>query len=150
MGRNQRKKNLIRPVLQLKLTLVFLATSASMAALMAYLVVNSLEGRTIGDTEVLPALLPALMRSFWITVAIMIPATLVVGILATFMVAGPLHRLELFLKAVIAGERPADCHLRDGDELQSFCDLLNEATAPLRVAESGDEASREREHADAA
>ncbi len=135
MGRNQRKKNLIRPALQLKITLVFLVTSAAMTALMGFLLVRTLEGETIGTTEVLPAIMPALLKSFWLTIAIMIPTTLVVGVLATFMVAGPLYRFELFLNDIINGERPGDCRLRRGDELTEFADLLNEATAPLRVQE---------------
>jgi hypothetical protein len=33
---------------------------------------------------------------------------------------------------VADGAAPGDCKLREGDELQELCTLLNEATAPLR------------------
>ena len=55
-----------------------------------------------------------------------------VGILATHRLVGPIYRFKVFLKQVADGERPADCKLRQGDELQDVCDLINAATAPVR------------------
>jgi hypothetical protein len=37
---------------------------------------------------------------------------------------------------VADGAAPGDCKLREGDELQELCTLLNEATAPLRKREA--------------
>jgi hypothetical protein len=59
-----------------------------------------------------------------------------VGVLTTFRVAGPLYRIEMFLKQVARGEKPADCRLRKGDELVEFCEVVNLATAPLRRTET--------------
>jgi hypothetical protein len=67
-----------------------------------------------------------------VSLAIVIPVTLVVAVLLTFKVAGPLYRFRVFLNQVKRGERPEDCRIRKSDELQDFCELLNEATAPLR------------------
>jgi hypothetical protein len=72
--------------------------------------------------------------------------TLVVGILATFLVAGPLYRFEQFLRASLNGENPPDCRLRKGDELSEFCGLLNDATRHLRTGKDrSDEVEVERE-----
>ena len=38
----------------------------------------------------------------------------------------------MFLNQVIRGEKPEPCRIRKRDELQDFCKLLNEVTAPLR------------------
>jgi hypothetical protein len=136
MNANQRKKNLIRPTLQLKITLVFLSTSASLMALMAFLTIwlltDDSAGAVGGSSQVLREVMPVLLKAFLISMAILIPTTLVVGVLATFLVAGPLYRFEIFLNSIRNGERPSDCRLREGDELQDFCKLLNEATRPLR------------------
>ena len=76
----------------------------------------------------------------------MLPITATVGILATFRIAGPLNRIEAFLTEVRDGSKPADCIIREGDELRELCDLVNEVTAGLR--EPGvDPAASEREAA---
>ncbi|MFT7485336.1 MAG: hypothetical protein ACI9F9_001184 [Candidatus Paceibacteria bacterium] len=151
MGSNQRKKNLIRPALQLKLTLVFLVTSGSMMSVLGYLVLSSLDGRSVGETEILPLVMDPLLSAFWTAMAIMVFATLLVGTLATFLVAGPLYRLETFLESVIQGEKPRDCKVREGDELTRFCELLNKATEPLRCEfKSSDTESGSDDQADAA
>jgi len=140
MGRrNQRKKNLILPGLQLKITLVFLTTSIAMAVLMAYVTVLTVADQTVGNFEVLPAVLPSILKAFAITLAVMVPITVLVGVLATFLVAGPVYRFKMFLQSIINGERPADCRLRDGDELKGLCELLNVATAPLRQKQDEDQ-----------
>jgi hypothetical protein len=86
---------------------------------------------------------------FVISAAVLLPLTLSVGIVATFRIAGPLHRFETFLRAIANGEKPADCKIRRGDELQEFCTLLNDVTAPLRTgdAPSADAAVARDDHA---
>ena len=136
MKRNLRKKNLIKPALQFKITLAFMATSASLMCLMAFLVILFLTDEGGGkfgvSDQVLDQVIPVLTRSFIITMVLLVPVTLVVGVLATFMVAGPLRCFERFLERVRDGEKPADCSIRKGDELGEFCELLNEVTRPLR------------------
>ena len=75
------------------------------------------------------------MNLFLTSAALFLPLVFAVGVLTTFRFAGPVYRFEQFLKNVIAGKAPADCRLRKGDHLQDFCQLLNQATAPLRVQE---------------
>lgn len=43
--------------------------------------------------------------------------------------------IAAFLGEIIRGEKPDDCRLRKGDELQDLCRLLNRATAELRARE---------------
>lgn len=135
---NLRRKNLICPKLQLKMALVFVATSACFLALMGYLCAWLLTGESFASpseaARVQERVFPILIQAFVISMAVLIPATLIVGILATFLVAGPLYRFEQFLNAVRRGENPPDCRLRKGDELHDFCELLNEVTQPLRTA----------------
>jgi len=136
MTSNKRKKNLIRPSLQLKITGVFMATSAAHLAVMGYMMIFFLKDGTGPTQAISDEVFPILVQTFFITLAVLVPATLVVGILATFLVAGPLYRFEAFLRSVQAGEKPADCRLRKGDELQGFCELLNDVTRPLRAEET--------------
>jgi signal peptidase II len=139
MKHRRRSLRLIRPGLQLRLILVFLALSA-FALLLQYLVFM----RVITHVALyLPhdglILLDELNKTLGfvlaVSFAVFLPITFVVGILTTHRFAGPIYRFERFLREVQRGERPRDCTLRNGDELKDFCALLNEVTAPLRHAD---------------
>jgi nitrogen fixation/metabolism regulation signal transduction histidine kinase len=67
----------------------------------------------------------------------LLPITLLIGIVAATRWTGPQHRLETFLRGILRGERPADVHLRKGDELQDVAQLVNQVTAQLRSSETG-------------
>jgi hypothetical protein len=139
MKPRRRSLRLIRPGLQLRLILVFLGLSA-LSLLLQYMVfATSLsrvaltlphDGLVLLD-EVNRLLIQILAASF----LVFLPVTFVLGILTTHRFAGPIYRFEKFLEQVIRGERPRDCRLRKGDELQDFCQLLNRATEPLRTPE---------------
>jgi hypothetical protein len=62
-----------------------------------------------------------------------------VGVLSTFRIAGPIYRFEQYLRQVVKGEAEGPCRIRDGDELWDLCDLINQATAPLRMRHGEDE-----------
>ncbi len=136
MSSNLRKKTLIRPAMQLRICMTFIAASASGLTVMLAFALALLQGVHIGNDDALSVVMPALMRAYWVAMLVTIPGTLAVGILSTFLVAGPMHRFTLFLTDIVEGKQPEDCHLRAGDELTDFCDLLNKATAPLRVVQS--------------
>jgi len=132
----QRRRKLIKPRLQLKLTLTFVGLSALSLLLQFVLFQNVLTEAALllpNDHDVLVGetnglLLAVLAVSF----LVFLPLTFLVGVLATFRIAGPVYRFEQFLAAVRRGERPADFHLRKGDELTDLAALINEATEPLR------------------
>jgi len=67
-----------------------------------------------------------------VTATLTMPLLCAFGVMASFKIAGPIWRLEKFLTEVRDGKQPNDCRLRDGDEMQDFCRLVNQATAPLR------------------
>ena len=147
----RRRKKLIQPRLQLKLTLIatlttvtatllqFLLFSSAIAELAAKLPHDSLALLELGQGQLLVCLA--------ITLAVLVPISVTAGILSTFRVAGPVYRLERYLEQVIAGERPGDCRLRQGDELNELCALVNEATRPLREDADRTEAEPRRQSA---
>lgn len=132
----RRRRKLIKPRLQLKLTLTFVGLSALSLLLQLVLFQNVLAESALllpNDHDVLVAesngiLLKVLAVSF----LVFLPLTFLVGVLTTFRIAGPVYRFEQFLAAVQRGERPSDFHLRKGDELTDLAALINEATGPLR------------------
>jgi len=69
-----------------------------------------------------------------LTAGLLLFMVLGVGIAITHKIAGPLHRFEIYLRALKSGQTSAPCKLRNSDQLQDFCQLLNEATEPLRTA----------------
>jgi methyl-accepting chemotaxis protein len=143
---NKRKKTLIEPRLQLKTAGLFLQMAA-LAALTQSLVLgwvlHDLADELPRDGAALQTMIkPALASSFLITVALLTPILLAIGVRASFRVLGPLHRMRVHLRALARGEATEPCAIRASDELQDFCQLLNEATAPL-LAHAPDELPRE-------
>jgi len=144
MAKYKRRIKLIKPSLQLKLTFVFVGLSAMALLLQFVLLANSLsqlalllpnDGMLLVD-KMAPMLFGALATSF----VVFLPIVFAVGVLTTFRIAGPLYRFEMFMNQVIRGEKPGDCRIRKGDQLQDFCVVLNEVTRPLREqAESNDD-----------
>jgi hypothetical protein len=136
--RYKRRIKLIRPRLQLKLTAI--STGVAIIALsLQYLLfsktLTSLATDLPNDALLLMDVSRGpLLLALGISLAVLLPLSVSVGILTTFRVAGPVHRLESYLEQVRRGERPADCRLREGDELLELCRLVNEATRPLREA----------------
>lgn len=153
MVKHKRRIKLIQPRLQLKLISAFLGMSA-LALILQFLLFTSslteLAAEIPEDGALLMERIPAhVQRILLVSFLIFLPLSFCVGVLVTFRVAGPLYRFEMYLKQVIRGEKPADCRLRDGDELQGLCELINQATAPLRQQDAAlptpQDASPERE-----
>ncbi|MEL6715749.1 MAG: hypothetical protein AAFP86_18355 [Planctomycetota bacterium] len=133
----KRRKKLIRPALQLRMTGVFIGLVSLMLLLQFVLLTAEIHHAA----NALPADGPRLLaeantivgRVVLISATVFLPLTLIVGILSTFRIAGPLYRFERFLEALRNGERPEDFRLRDGDELHDLAALLNDATRPMRA-----------------
>jgi hypothetical protein len=132
----QRKKKLINPRLQLRLVAIFLCAAGlavQVEAILVALTLTRLAGGLPNDGSELMEQVPEFVRTnLLLTFLLLTPLMLGVGIVATFKIAGPLHRFDLFLRAVRDGHQVEPCQIRKGDELQEMCTLLNEVTAPLR------------------
>ena len=134
--RYKRKKKLIKPKFQLKV-----AGACLGIALMAVLTMMILLNEAILDFADKGWVDSAALQSEWMGVLLMklgiallifAPITLALGIILMHRVAGPIYRFEQFLGAVVRGEHPGECRIRQGDELVEMCDLLNRLTAPIR------------------
>ena len=133
----KRRKKLVNPGLQLRMSGVFVGLTALMLGLQFVLMTAELHQ----VANLLPsdgvALLDEsngiVLKLVLVSAAVFLPLTLLVGILSTFRIAGPLYRFQRFLEAVRDGESPEDFHLRDKDELHDLAALLNDATRPLRI-----------------
>jgi hypothetical protein len=143
MTRYKRRRKIIEPRLQLKFALMFF-TTAGIALLVQAVMFSYMFDRAArsleNDGSALLSQLPVILRDcFLLTVVVLVPVTLVVGIQSTFRIVGPLYRFRVFLTSVMAGDQKDPCRIRAGDELHDFCDLLNRVTAPLREAADRDE-----------
>lgn len=140
MAKFRRSQKLPKRRLQLKLTFIFVGLSALGLVMQYLLFMSSVSNAALelpNDSAILmDGLNGMLIKILLVTALIVLPITLIVGILTTFKIAGPIYRFERFLESISRGERPPDCSLRKGDDLVEFCDLLNRATAPLRAQDS--------------
>ncbi len=140
--RKIRKRKLVDSSLQFKIIGAFLAV-ACVATLFQVILTNKAmldvvrRSPVFGD-QVL-ALVPSLLvRNMVLTLSVLIPVTLVVGILVTHRIAGPVFSMERYLLRIAEGKTPgAPCRLRDGDDLMHLCDAINVAITHLRGEDLG-------------
>jgi nitrogen fixation/metabolism regulation signal transduction histidine kinase len=134
-----RTRRLIRPAMQLRLTLWFVCLAIVSLGLQFLLFASAMTDVALempGDAGAnYDRFSEVYQEVLLLSLAIVLPLTVVTGVVATFRIAGPIYRITSFLQAVRRGERPADCRVRAGDELHDVCDLVNEVTAPLRRPE---------------
>jgi hypothetical protein len=76
-----------------------------------------------------------LLRDLLLALVITAPAFALLAMAAFMRVIGPLYRMRVFLRAVVEGRQKEPCRLRRDDELQDFCELLNQVTEPMRNRE---------------
>ena len=133
----KRKRKLIRPGLQLRLSGVFVGL-VTLMLLLQYMLLGAELYRAAGElpsdgTRLLAMTDGVALRVVVASALVFLPLTLLVGVLASFRIAGPVYRFERFLEALRDGEQPEDFQLRDGDELKEIATLLNDATRPMRT-----------------
>lgn len=134
----RRPFRIVRPRLQWTLIGSFFGLSALALLLQAgvfTLLATRAATQLPSDSADLIALLrPGVTLGLAVSFLVLLPATFFVGVLVTRRIAGPIYRIETHLKQVLAGEATGPCRLRQGDELQELCELVNRA---LPVVERG-------------
>ena len=133
----RRRKQVIDPRLQWKLTSVFVCLSC-VAVLFHAMVVNRMLVKIAeslpNDGENLLVQLPSVLGwGLMIAAALVIPLTISLGLLATFRIAGPLYRFRVYLGQVARGEEDGPCRIRQSDELHDVCDAINAAVESLKA-----------------
>lgn len=132
----KRRKKLINPRMQLKI-----AGAAVAIALVSVLVltvmlneafVQMVDRGWIDPANVSGGWLEVLLPTVGISLVILFPLVLSLGILLSHRLAGPMYRFRVWLTDVKDGKETRPCTIREGDEYQDFCRLLNEVTEPLR------------------
>ncbi len=131
----RRKQLLINPELQLKLILLSFAlcllTGLVQAAMSAVSFTSSeayMEAQEAGFRNDLPGLL---VDNLLITMGLMFPITMGIGLVLTHRIYGPVYRFEQYLGQVARGEATDICRIRKKDEFQNLCGLMNEALEPV-------------------
>lgn len=141
-----RKKKLVHPRIQLKITSWFLCVIVSALVLQFMLlswqlsdVVTELPA---DPSEAYAEVQGAVLRTMLLSLCVVTPVCIFIGIRSTFRLTGPIYRFRAFLEGVRRGDHPDPCVLRDGDELQDICRLLNDVTEPVRADMASDETDR--------
>jgi MFS family permease len=145
--KNFRLRKLVHPRLQLRLTLSFVGLAFLALAFQFVLFVSvmsqTLDAAPGAFADQFVRVADAYRRVFLVSLAVVLPLTALVGVMATFRIVGPLFAITRFLQRTLAGENPADCRLRGDDEYQELCALMNQVSAPMRrgapVAQGGSE-----------
>ncbi len=145
----KRSKKLVNSGLQLRLIGAFGGLAAMACMFQVYLVHSTLMP-VISASDGPPdtaELYGVLISNVVLTFAVLFPLMLVVGILITHRVAGPIYRFEQHLGAIARGENPGVCRIRKGDELQGLCDSINAAMHNLVTQTDASETDEDRQAA---
>lgn len=136
MNVNRRRIVLVNPRLQMRILLLLLASVGSAVCLQALLTARSLSDlalRVPNDGQfLLDETVGIVVRGTVLSVLVLLPMFGLLTVVGTFRLFGPLYRFERFLEGVADGTHPQACRIREGDELQELCDLLNEVTRDTR------------------
>jgi methyl-accepting chemotaxis protein len=132
-----RTKKLIERGLQLRLVCWF-ASVAVVGLTLQFILLTATMSNLAPDLSTNPAeryeqISSAIQRILALSIVVVLPVSIVVGILTTFRIAGPIFRIRGFLLQLKRGDCPRDIVLRRGDALQDVAQLLNDVTAPLRA-----------------
>ena len=133
---SQRKQKLVRGSFQVRLVSKFVGLAA-LALLLQFLVLSALLFGSVSGLESesgeLQGELPGtLLLVLGLSLGVLLPILFGFGVVLTFRIAGPLHRIERFLREVADGTAHEPCTIRSGDELQELCRLANAATESAR------------------
>lgn len=142
----QRRVKLILPRLQLTLVAWFLAISVTglllqFALLSAFLTRFAASLPSDGG-RVAEQGMEMLLGTLAISLVLIVPITVGVGILTTFKIAGPIYRFERYFEELARGEWNGPCRIRKGDALQHTCEKLNAAVSALREGATTDRANQ--------
>ncbi len=151
--KNPRLKKLVDPDLQLRMVAWFAATAILSIGLQFILTVNTMSEVALNShatpadayNEVSAGAVAILLKTLLVSVPLMV----LVGIVVSHRITGPLVRMRSFLREVVVGRSPEDIELRAYDDLKDLAHLVNEVTRPLReaAAEVHDEVHEERKAA---
>jgi len=151
----RRKQKLVKPELQLRLSAIFAGTSVLCLGLQwllfSSILSNAANQMPVGGEYLIDLMPGLLVRSVIFSLGVVLPLTLLVGIQATFRFMGPIHRFENYLREVIQGTQLGPCKIRKGDAFGELCELITQATEPVRRHEvpqrtATDEGTGDSEH----
>ncbi len=89
-----------------------------------------LNGR-VGVHSTAEYLLPLLLQTFFIQLAVVSVVTIVMTVLVSHKIAGPLYRLKVMLAGLGEGDVSTRMHLRQGDQLQKIAEAYNDTINKL-------------------
>ena len=148
----KRRQRLIKTRFQLRLIGIFagiaLLAQGFQTLLMASYLTNLAAEMPTGGAILAERTPHMLIEVLAASTLVLLPMILLVGISATFTIAGPLYRFGVFLKDVREGRESQPCRLRRGDQLQDLCEAINATTEPLRERNAERHGTDERPLAD--
>ena len=149
MTRRLRRNKLPEPRMQLKIMMAFAGVTVCCLCFQFFLLTHLL-GKLMGKIPEARSLIseqvPGLVTEFTVlAVAIQVPLALLIGLVTTFRIAGPIFRFKRHLERIANGETPQPCRLRPGDELHDLCDIMNRAVARLDETSPGAQVGNQEE-----
>lgn len=144
-----RKRYIVARGFQLKYTGIILLLMFVMAAFCSYVIYYTTmmlfaeKLANVYPQGQLIRILDAVNLRILLSMLIISPIVGFLGIYLSHKIAGPIYRIEKFLKSMAAGDLTSRITLRKGDELISLADAVNRFAAAFGVSITGEKARLE-------
>ncbi len=135
--RIKRTRYLVKTGFQLKyvgLILLFMFVVAWLVGVTIYYTGWFLMGEKLANVYPqgrLVAIMATINTRLAVRLLLITPLVILVSIFLSHKIAGPIYRIEKFLKSIANGDLSAKLRLRKNDELQDLADAINEMTNDL-------------------
>ena len=97
--------------------------------LLGFFLSGAVEEIAAGNGHLAPLMTSIALKMLAFSFLVLVPMLVVLGVILTSHIAGPVYRFQAYLGSVVRGEYQGPCKIRKGDELQSLCDAINELSA---------------------
>ncbi len=136
--KSKRSNKLIRRSFQLRMIAKFVGVAA-LAMVLQFLLLGMLLTNAVqqveGSTDLFEQIPRVVLQTLAFSMLVLLPVLFGMGILLTHRIAGPIYRFEAYLKTLSRSEHTGPCKTRDGDELDSLRDVINEVAAHVDALE---------------
>lgn len=145
MAKHKRRIKLVDPKLQIQLTMIFVGLSA-LGIVMQFILFQSTMSELSSQLphdgsrlmEAVNGVLPGVLG---ITLLAIMPLTYIVGVLTTFRIAGPVHRMKMYLRDVEEHGFQKPLRLRRGDKLVELAEQLSHTVEKLAAQAAAEDSS---------
>lgn len=135
----KRRKKLVRADVQFRVVLIALLVASLVLLVNFHLSLTAVGGVAAKWSNSLEAglalkeLKSCILSRFVLSVGVLVPLAIGLGVVYSFKFAGPIYKFKKFFTELKTGPWNSRCALRKGDDLQDLCGAINAGLRPMHM-----------------